>query len=237
MDAAASDSAAVFRQSWHVYQKFVTHNWMRHREVYATLRQLVRERFPGGVSIADFGCGDASCTLAALRDVPLSRFVAVDRVRALLEAAQSQAAGHGYRAELFEADLAVAAAQPPAAPVDVLLAAYAVHHLTTPDKQRWLSNVQRWVTPRGRLVLIDLLRRPGETRRRYLDRFHAHAANRFGAFAGTERAIVREHMEACDFPETQAGWSDLCRAAGWTTPRLAYRDPDGFYAVLTCGRA
>ncbi len=231
-----TDSAAVFRRSWDVYQKFVTHNWMRHREVYGALREVIARRFGGGaISLADFGCGDAACTIAALEGTPVRQFIAVDRVPALLESARTALESRGCAVLTIEADLLEAVASPPSAPMDVLLAAYSLHHLSEPEKQQWLREARNWISDGGRLVLIDLLRRPGESRRRYLDRFYRHAGQRFGAFSPAEHTIVREHMEACDFPVTQAAWSELAASAGWNTPRLVYRDGDDLFAVLTCG--
>lgn len=228
---AVVDSADVFRRSWAVYEKFVTHNWMRHREVYDVVR-LVASRWDGKFSAADFGCGDGSCTLGALGGLPLVRYVAVDRVRSLLDAIPARI-GPATAVELIEGDLGGVVARSPARPVELLLASYSLHHLRAEEKREFLRSARNWIAPRGRLVIVDLLRSAGECRRRYLDRFHRHASRFFRAFAPVEQQLVREHMEACDFPEKLTTLQDLCTSAGWSSPRLAYRDPDRFYAVLT----
>lgn len=229
--APPADSADVFRRAWRLYEKFIAHNWMRHREVYAAVRRIAAGSV-GALSVADFGCGDGCCTLPALADLRLTRYIAVDRLRPLLDRIPAQMPP-GVAAELIEGDLATVVADPPASPVNLLLAAYSLHHLSTAGKGDFLRGARRWVGPGGRLVLVDVLRRGDETRRRFLDRFHRHAARCFRSFTPEERETVREHMEACDFPETLATLQELCGGAGWTSPRLVYRDPEEFFAVLT----
>jgi trans-aconitate methyltransferase len=197
-----ADPADVFRRAWRLYEKFITHNWMRHREVYDAVRQIA-DGYGGSLSVADFGCGDGCCTLRALAGLPLTRYIAVDRLRPLLDAIPARLP-RGVAAELIEGDLATVVADPPEQPVDLLLAAYSLHHLPTEEKREFLRRARRWMAPQGRLVIVDLLRRADE-----------------------------EHMEACDVPETLATMQELCMAAGWRSPRLVYRDPEEFFAVLT----
>ena len=226
-------SADVFHRSWNVYRKFVRHDWMCHRAVYGTMRELVSRWFDRPFSVADFGCGDGSSTLDALSDLPLQRYMAVDRVGLLLEAVAGRLKECGCEVTLHDGDLAEVVGTPPQEPVDLVLCAFSLHHLNGDEKQSFLRHVRSWLQPQGRLVLVDLLRRPAESRLRYLVRFHRHASGSFGAFTADERALVREHMEACDFPETLQTLCDMLTSSGFVSPRLAFRDRNEFYGVLT----
>lgn len=226
-----ADSAEVFRHAWRLYEKFIVHNWMRHREVYDVVRR-VASRHRTSLSLADFGCGDGRSTLRAVAGLPLTRYIAVDRLRPLLEKIPARLPP-GIEVELIEGDLAAVVADPPRQTVDLLLSAYSLHHLPSEAKGEFLRGARRWVGPEGRLVMVDVLRRTDENRRRYLDRFYRHAARRFRSFTPDEQERVREHMEACDYPESLETMQRLCTAAGWVSPRLAYRDREEFFAVLT----
>lgn len=226
-----ADSAEVFRHAWRLYEKFIVHNWMRHREVYDVVRR-VASRHRTSLSLADFGCGDGRSTLRAVAGLPLTRYIAVDRLRPLLEKIPARLPP-GIEVELIEGDLAAVVADPPRQTVDLLLSAYSLHHLPSEAKGEFLRGARRWVGPEGRLVMVDVLRRTDENRRRYLDRFYRHAARRFRSFTPEEQERVREHMEACDYPESLETMQRLCTAAGWVSPRLAYRDREEFFAVLT----
>ncbi len=226
-----ADPADVFRRAWGLYEKFIAHNWMRHREVYQAVRRIAAG-YVGSLSVADFGCGDGCCTLRALTDLPLTRYIGVDRLRSLLDEIPAHLPP-GVAAELIAGDLATVVADPPEQPVDLLLAAYSLHHLPTEEKGAFLRSARRWVSPGGRFVMVDLLRGYGENRRRYLDRFHRHVARVFRSLTPVEQETVHEHMEACDVPESLATMQDLCTSAGWMSPRLVYRDREEFFAVLT----
>lgn len=228
------DSTAVFRDGWAVYQKFLTHNWMRHREVYGAFREAAARCPNRPLSIADFGCGDACCTIAALASLPVQRFIAVDQVGPLLQCIPPQLTHRHCDVALLEGDLLTVAARPPTEPVDLVLTAYSVHHLSTTDKQTFFEHAGRWLKPDGRLVLIDLMCQPGENRRAYLDRFHDIAQREFSGFTEAERSLVREHMEGCDFPEEIAVWQQLLHDAGFSPPQLRYRDELALYGVLEC---
>lgn len=236
MTSAASpspvDSSAVFRDGWAVYQKFLTHNWMRHREVYGAFRQAAERGPRRPLTVADFGCGDASCTLAALQPVAVRKFIAIDQVGALLQSIPPRLAGSGWEVELLEGDLLAVAASRPSQPVDLALAAYSVHHLSTTAKRTFFEQVRRWLKPEGRFVLIDLMSLPGESRRGYLDRIHDIANREFTGFTPEERTMVREHMENYDFPEEIATWQRLLIEAGFRSPQLQYRDDRNLFGVL-----
>jgi cyclopropane fatty-acyl-phospholipid synthase-like methyltransferase len=227
-----TDSADVFRRSWRAYEKFVTHNWMCHREVYAEVRRVAGRYQKDSLTIADFGCGDAACTAAALSDLPVSRFIGVDRVPALLDSAGERFRSRGCNVTLLEADLLSAVSQPPAEKVDLLLAAFSVHHLRSAEKQQFFTDARAWLKPGGRLVLIDLLTHSSDSRRQYLDRFARFLVRDCRAMSPDERQLVRDHMQSFDFPEPLPEWSRLLQTAGWNAPRLAFRDRRGFYMVL-----
>ncbi len=236
-----ADGSAVFRAAWALYEKLVTHNDMRHREVYGELQHIVRERFvtaDGTLTpyrLADLGCGDGAWTAAAVSDHPPTDYLAVDLVELLVQAACERFRNLGACTEGWPLHLVEAAARVPVKPFDLILASYSMHHLQTGEKRSMYRNLAGWMAEDATLVVIDVARGNGESRRDWLDRFHAVAQSEFTTLTDSDREAIRTHMEQCDFPETVSVLSELAVEARLST-RVRYRDPHRFYVVLEHGR-
>jgi hypothetical protein len=64
----AEDQQALtqFQQGWQTYRKLIDQNYLCHREVYATLHELLVTEFSFPFRFLDVACGDASASAGAL---------------------------------------------------------------------------------------------------------------------------------------------------------------------------
>jgi hypothetical protein len=82
------------------------------------------------------------------------------------------------------------------------------------------------------LMLYEPTRNDGETRDQYLQRFRAVNQPRWTMLNPDEWAQIDHHVTTSDLPETQAGWLDLGRQAGFAGARQLFEDPTVFYRVF-----
>lgn len=236
-ESSREAATTIFRNQWSLYDKLLVGNHMRHREVYGAVHHELSTRFQEPFSLIDLGCGDASRAAMALQGTTIRKYVGVELVPALTDAARRHLAPLGCEADFLLTDLGTVFTQPAPEPFDVILAGYSVHHLREAEKGQFFVKLRSWLAPAGQFLLIDILRRDDETRREYLDRFHDVAEKSFQGLDGEDKRQVRAHMEANDWPESQASLDRFAARAGLTPSKLLYRDPEELYAVLSFNMA
>jgi cyclopropane fatty-acyl-phospholipid synthase-like methyltransferase len=103
---------------------------------------------------------------------------------------------------------------------DVILAAFALHHFDSADKQDFLRIARDRLTPGGEVLLVDVVRRDGEKRPEYLARY-AQMVRTWPMDAAVQDRIVA-HVTSFDFPE------QVSTLEGWA-PGLGYAPVAEFY--------
>ena len=236
-ESSPETATTIFRNQWSLYDKLLVGNHMRHREVYGEVHHELAARFREPFSLIDLGCGDASRAAMALQGTAIRKYVGVELVPALTDAARRHLSSLGCEVDFLVTDLGTVFSQPAPEPFDVILAGYSVHHLREAEKRQLLAGIHSWLSPTGQFLLIDLLCREDETRRHYLDRFHNIAATTFHGLDDEDKRQVRDHMEANDWPESQGRLDQFAASVGLTRSKLLYRDPEELYAVLSFNKA
>jgi len=229
---AVTDASTLFNR-WQVYQSIIDHDWMRHREIHAAIHAFVKASYQTRFSLLDLGCGNAGSIRRTFEGTPLAHYTGVDLAPAALEEARRQLAPARFGVTLvageFLATLADVSAQPHHG-YELILAGYAVHHLSADGKQRFFTLCRRVLGWSGALVLYDVFRRPGEGREEYLAAYTALMEHEWG-LAGEALADTSRHVRECDFPETVAATHEMARRAGFEADgRELYGD--GFHRLL-----
>src|SRR5271166_5032727 len=118
----------------------------------------------GGVApgnrVLDVGCGTGTLTLAAKRRVgPNAEVHGVDPSEEMIARAKTKAARQGLAVAL---DIASAQKLPfPDASFDVVLSSLMLHHLPEPSRKQAVAEMGRVLRPAGRLLIVELVRKPG----------------------------------------------------------------------------
>ena len=233
----------LFHRQWSSYRAIVTHNLMEHREVAEATAEAIegwlvsRAASRPAPRMVDLGCGDLALLPPLLRRLPLAGYAGLDLTAAVLPLA-AQALGpvpyptRWQQGELLAWALAQAA-QPATAsgaaiadrgpeigpsaddPIDILHAAFAIHHLTDDQKAAFLAAARRRISGDGVFVWADVFRDPGESRQAYVERYSQRVQGGWDVLDAEQRDHVIEHLSSFDIPAERGTIEAIAEAAGW----------------------
>ncbi len=205
-------------EEWRAYRKLLTHDYMAHTYFFRALESEWCDRFRGGISILDLGCGDASPVGRLLQKLDVKLYHGVDEAESVLAKADANLASLDVPYALYAGNLE-ALPHGLAAGYDVILASYALHHLSTKEKkQTALKCCHPLLSPTGVLAIIDVFLHEGESREIYLDRWEQHANTAFSALTTSELKLLVDHVRLRDYPESFSTYQGIGEAAGY--PRI-----------------
>jgi methylase of polypeptide subunit release factors len=93
-ESPSDGGLAIFAAQQAIYRRIVAADYMSHRAFFGVLRDLLKAR-NASFSFLDLACGDAACTMRALRRTKVSDYLAVDLAEPALSAASSNARSLG----------------------------------------------------------------------------------------------------------------------------------------------
>lgn len=222
----SSDTATdLFAQRWDTYRQVVDLDLMEHRALAtataAALEAWLQARPPSASAprLVDLGCGDLAQLAPLLRRLPLAHYTGLDLCAEVLPRAAAQLGGTAYACSWCQLDLLAWALDPGAAQqpaVQLVHSAYAVHHLSDPDKQRFLAGLRSRLAPDGLFLWADVFREPGESREQYLERYRQRIHQHWHALAGPGVQQVIDHISRHDLPADGRAIQRLAEASGWS---------------------
>ncbi|MDT9340861.1 hypothetical protein VV11_016065 [Trichodesmium erythraeum 21-75] len=78
LEIKLSSNAEMFAKNWHIFQKIIKNNHMRHKEMYNVLHQFILNYLDKLFSFLDLGCGDLSTIIPCLIDSDIYSYTGVD---------------------------------------------------------------------------------------------------------------------------------------------------------------
>lgn len=225
-----AERVRAFFDQWQIYRRVLERDGLHHRAAYAALRSALAER-PEPFSFLDLGAGDADCSTAALAGLPVAAYQAVDLSAVALELASKNAARLGGAVRLTRANFCEFI-RDSTDRFDVIFIGLSLHHLPAGDKQTFLPALRGRLAAGGRLFFYEPIRDPGEDRDAVLARWWRWVESAWTGLSADDRERVREHVFACDYPETLADFDAWCRAAGFAGTRVRFRDGERLYALV-----
>jgi trans-aconitate methyltransferase len=213
-----------FAQQWSSYRAVVEHDLMEHQAVAsATAAALegwlaARSAEAPAARMVDLGCGDLALLAPLLRRLPLDAYTGLDLTPQVLPLAQRALGDVAYPCRWIEGDLLRWASDPASDgdnPLDVIHSAFAIHHLSDPEKQSLLECLRTRIAPGGIFIWVDVFREPGESRDTYVQRYQQRIASRWPQLSAQQREHVSSHLAAYDHPADRAAIEATATAAGW----------------------
>lgn len=203
------DETHLFRTSWSLYDALAAENYMFHREVYAHVAALLRQREAAGpYSLLDLGCGNARFLAPCLHAAKPRRYDGVDLSQIALDEAR------GYLDGLPNVTLhcqdMLQAVSTATQTFDTIFSGYAVHHLDADEKQQLFHACASKLNPGGSFILVDVARDEDQSREAYLDDYLRMMRTQWLKVHPADLDAACAHVAAYDFPETVA---DLTRMA------------------------
>jgi len=219
---AQDDNTALFRKAWTLYDAISGQNYMFHREIYAHVAELLRQRHAQGrYTLLDLGCGNARFLAPCLKAALPAAYDGVDLSASALDEARDYLSGLA-NVSLHHQDM-LRAVEEADSTFDVIFTGFAVHHLDPVAKQRLFHACAAKLTPGGQLIMVDVVREDDQTRDQYLDAYLGNMRAQWTAVPPEQLDEACAHVAAYDFPETLAGLTQMARAAALSEVRLLSR--------------
>lgn len=225
------EAMRAFRNQWQAYQKLVDHDYLAHREVGRILHRQLVETVGRPFRFLDLACGDASMTIASLKETPVIEYHGIDLSAPALDLAKKSVDSLSCEAQLEQNDFVAAMRERPE-PADVAWIGLSLHHLQTNDKRELMREVRGVVGDGGLFLIYEPARLDGESRPAFLERFDNVYRSAWSALTPAEWDIIWEHVQAADFPEPASDWAQLGRDAGFDGARELFTDPAGILKVF-----
>ena len=171
----------------------------------------------------DLGIGTGYFTERFLNHFPNSRVLGIDGAQAMIELAKARLKSLASRVQFVIGDFRkLQELAPGAGTVDVVFSAYALHHLSRPDKETVLRQVVELLVPGGWFVNADLIVADSPELESRLQEIRiagiverAHGSdNRFADSASTRRFLADLEKNERDQPLTLAEDLALLRSSG-----------------------
>ncbi|MCP4785594.1 MAG: class I SAM-dependent methyltransferase [Fuerstiella sp.] len=206
-----------FFDQWRLYDAVIRHNYMTHREIHAAIHgQLAKFDVSAG-TLLDLGCGDASQIARSVQNTPITSYIGVDLSGDALSLARRNLEATDLEVQLHQRDLLTCLSGPDLPEIDVLVAGFALHHLSPGEKQQFFLNAHRHLRPGGLLLLYDMFRQPQESRDTFLTRYLDHCRAHWDRLSSAQIDQIAQHIMKFDFPETAETLQQLAEDHGFST--------------------
>ena len=214
----------LFAQQWASYRAVVEHNLMEHQAVAAstaaTLENWLAARSAEAQPprMVDLGCGDLALLAPLLQRLPLGSYTGLDLTAEVLPLAQQALGSVAYPCRWLAGDLlrwASDSAGDHEERVDILHSAFAIHHLSDPEKQTLLECLRTRIAPGGLFIWVDVFREPGEARDAYVKRYLNRIASSWPQLTAQQQEHVSSHLATYDNPADRGAIEEAASTAGW----------------------
>ena len=216
----------LFERQWSSYRAVLEHDLMEHRAVAAAvaaeLKGWLAQRPPEAPppALLDLGCGDLALLAPLLRALPLRHYTGLDLTPQVLPLAQQALGAVAYGCHWREGDLlrwseGLDGADPALDQPDILHSAFAIHHLSNPQKQAFLEGARQRIRPGGVFLWVDVFRESGESREAYIARYVRRIRSGWPHLSPEQKEQVIDHLSQWDHPAERSSIEATAEAAGW----------------------
>ncbi|MGR8932879.1 MAG: class I SAM-dependent DNA methyltransferase [Gammaproteobacteria bacterium] len=212
-----------FFNQWHIYQTIIRENYMQHREMAESLREVLQERYAErAFAVLDLGCGDAHLSAKVLQGLPVAYYCGVDLSDRALQYAEQNMQPIPCEKNFTVDDLAHAIAHAPRR-YDAIIAGYSLHHLSYEAKEAFFHACADALKADGIFLLYDVISRENEARQAYLER-KWQAYSQWTQLTPEQLLRVKQHVFEKDYPESFATLTQMARSNGFQRVEALYSD-------------
>jgi ubiquinone/menaquinone biosynthesis C-methylase UbiE len=229
-DSWCDGEGAIFVAQQAIYGRIVEADYMSHQAFFGLLHDLLGVR-TAPFSVLDLACGDAACSVGALRGTKVCDYIAVDLSEPALSIASRNAHSLGCATQVVHRDFReyVNAAS---RSWDVIFIGFSLHHLDREAKLAFAPRVRRVLSAEGEWIFFEPMLHGDETRADYLDRWKASLEHDWQEFTSDERATIWKHVSQYDLPENLETFKRIAYEGGFRTFEHLYTDRFCFYGAF-----
>jgi len=207
-------SSQYFNDNWQRYQETLKANSLYHREMYEAIKSfLIKHVLNKEFSFVDVGCGDASAILPYLSDIGLNHYIGIDAAADVLKLAESNFNVLDISKQFICDNMFEAIPKLPGS-YDVIFSSYALHHLTTQQKEDFLKSCQDKLGSNGVIILVDGILKENQTREEWLEVL----AHRMKTTQNLSEEVLEERMQhprEDDYPEPISFFRKIAEVQHW----------------------
>jgi SAM-dependent methyltransferase len=226
------EAVEIFRKQWELYRKFLEFDYLSNAGAYVELNRFLTREVARSFDFLDLACGDASGIVTPLKATKVAHYRGIDLAAPALELAKRNLAALPCEVDLEQADFAQAMRNR-ARPADIVWISLSLHHLETPAKRALMGEIREGLRADGAFLIYEPTRDDGEDRAAYLDRFEKIGRHDWTTLSAEEFQEAMGHVRGCDLPETESGWVELGRQAGFSRIAELYRSPDDLFRLFS----
>jgi 16S rRNA G966 N2-methylase RsmD len=229
-ESPSDGGLAIFVAQQAIYRRVVEADYMSHRALFGILHDLLKAR-SAPFSLLDLACGDAACSVGALRGTKVSDYIAVDLSEPALSVASSNARSLGCATQVLHRDFQeyVSAAS---RLWDIIFIGFSFHHLNSKAKVAFAPQIRHALSAGGEWIFFEPMLHGNETRKQFLDRWKASLEHDWQEFTPQEKTTIWEHVSRYDFPENLRTFERIALEGGFRTFEHVYTDPFCFYGAF-----
>lgn len=218
-------------QDWLLLQNIIARDYMCHRAIIQTMHKWAWKQEKKGLRVLDLGCGDCYAARSIFKGVNDVQYYGIDLSNEVLGIARSNFEASNWNIELLNGDLTEMIRQLHG-PFDFVIAGYALHYLENRQKSAILDNIRLVLSPRGTLMIYDLLPRNGEKKDAYIQRVLDDADANWNLLSPEQLSSFRQHLENRAFPIDQTTWQQFAFSSSLGKGELIFRDSAEQYGII-----
>lgn len=226
-----TDRITRFFNQASVYNKVISNNYMCHEDIYSLIAQQLTAKQQQPLRILDLGCGDGHFMADVFRHLQVEQYIGIDLSEVSLQTAQDRL-GALVDEALFLQQPIESAIHELKGHFDLIFASYVLHHLPTDGKQALIQAIYQRLKPDAWFFLIDVFKKPLESRQDYLQRFDHSVRQNFSCLHEEEKALILDHVNCSDYPETIKDYHTWARQSGFSSCQQLFSEPSDIYQML-----
>jgi ubiquinone/menaquinone biosynthesis C-methylase UbiE len=193
-------SVEIFKQNWTTYQKLIANNYMFHQQRNSQADLIIQGLGnEHKIRVLDLGCGDAYWVQSLPSRDCIKSYTGIDLSPAALEYAIYNLEDLGFETNLHTGRMEELILQEKGG-FQLVYSAYAIHHLQDEIKQGLFEDIFYRLEEGGVFILIDVFRKPGQSREDYLKDYITNVELCWTALEPHDLSLISSHILQFDFP-------------------------------------